>query len=290
MLKIHGSVTNYGSIVATTSDYAKCQKRLHSGVIGGLLKTILATQTVIFVGYSFSDSDFSAIYKFVKKQMNSLHRQAYVVAPSAEDCEKFRIAGLMPIQTDGTFFFAQVKEHAVAQGTMIDDGIYNAASELLEIVVMDHCLLHETIRISDHPEVIFAASYQDGMIHALERAISMRGTGQYSHRCRITEPIKAYQKWQKEKLSQGIYEDVAYIEGYINGLTYLLMNKAEREAVRVPVYYMFGVKDNIGDLADFCARLRRNPNAHKAACKRALRYLESLSEPKSAEFHHPPWL
>lgn len=290
VLKIHGSVTNFGSIVATTSDYEKCQERLNSGIIGGFLKTILATQTVIFIGYSLSDSDFSAIYEFVKAQMNSLHRQAYVVTPFAEDCEKFRAAGFIPIQTDGTFFFAQVKAHAVAQGVMLDDEIYDAASELFDIVLMEHGLLHKAIKVIDYPEVIFAASYQDGMIHALERAINMRGTGQYSHRCRITGVVHAYLKLQKEKLRDGIYEDVAYIEGYINALAYLLMNKDERETVQPPIYYMFGIKANIGDLTDFSAHLKRSPNAHKAAHKRALRYLESLSDPKSAEFHHPPWL
>jgi hypothetical protein len=290
VLKIHGSVANYGSIVATTNDYEKCQERLSYGLIGGLLKTILATQTVIFIGYSFSDSDFSAIYKFVKEQMNSLHKQAYVVTPFAEECEKFRTAGFIPIQTDGTFFFTQVKAHAVIQGVMLHDEIYDAASELLELVLMEHGLLHETIKVSDYPEVIFAASYQDGMMHALERAIEMRGTGQYSHHCRSTGAIRAYLTLQKEKLKQGLYEDVAYIEGYINALMYLLMSKNERDAVQVPIYFMFGVKDNIYDFTEFSAQLQLKSNAHKTAHKRALRYLKSLSDPDSVEFHHPPWL
>ena len=290
VLKIHGSITNLGSIVATTSDYKKCQRHLNSDVIGGLLKTILATQTVIFIGYSFSDSDFSSIYNFVKKQMNLLHKQAYVITPFAEDCEKFKAAGLIPIQTDGTFFFSHVKAHAVAKGVMLDDEIYDAASELLDIVLMEHGLLHKAIKAIDYPEVIFASSYQDGMMHALERAINLRGTGEYSHRCRITDVADAYLKLQKEKLHDGKYEDVAYIEGYINALTYLLTSKEDRENVEIPVYFMFGIKSHIGSLIEFVAELKRTPIAHKAAHKRALRYLGSLSNPNSVEFHHPPWL
>lgn len=290
VLKIHGSVTNYGSIVATTKDYQQCEERLTFGLIGALLKTILATQTVVFIGYSLSDSDFSAIYEFVKKQMNALHKQAYVVTPFIEDCEKFRAAGFIPIQTDGAYFIAQVKAHAIAQRTLLDDNIFDSAMELLYGVQIEHGLLNETVKVSDFPEVIFAASYQDGLMHALERAIEMKGSGKYSHRCQVAGVAKAYLKLQKVKLKRGVYEDVAYIEGYINGLTYLLMTEDERSSVRVPMYFMFGSKDEISDVSGLIKRLSASPAPHKAAHKRALVYLNRLADPASAEFHHPPWL
>lgn len=289
VLKIHGSVTNYGSIVATTKDYIQCEDRLNSGLIGALLKTILATQTVVFIGYSLSDSDFSAIYEFVKKQMNALHKQAYVVTPFIEDCEKFRAAGLIPIQTDGAYFIAQIKAHAVAQGAMLDDDIYDSALKLLYSVQREHALLHESVKVSEFPEVIFAASYQDGLMHALERAFELKGSGRYSHPCQVTGAIEAYLILQKEKLKRRVYEDVAYIEGYINGLAYLLM-KDETDSVPVPMYFRFGTKGDIPDVAEFADRLRASPIVHKAAHKRALVYLNSLADPQSVEFHHPPWL
>lgn len=290
VLKIHGSVTNYGSIVATTKDYQQCEDRLTSGLIGALLKTILATQTVVFIGYSLSDSDFSAIYEFVKKQMNFLHKQAYVVTPFVEECEKFLAAGFIPIQTDGGYFIAQVKAHAIAQRALLSDNIFDSAMELLYSVQIEHRLLHNTVKVSDIPEVIFAASYQDGLMHALERAIRMKGSGSYSHRCRVAGVVEAYLKLQKDKLRQGAYEDVAYIEGYINGLTYLLMTEDERSSVRVPMYFMFGSKDEISDVTQFVERFSTSPVIHKAAHKRALAYLHRLTDPESAEFHHPPWL
>lgn len=290
VLKIHGSVTNYGSIVATTKDYQQCGDRLACGLIGALLKTILATQTVVFIGYSLSDSDFAAIYEFVKKQMNALHKQAYVVTPFVEDCEKFRAAGFIPIQTDGAYFIAQVKAHAIAQGALLDDDIFDSAQELLYSVQIEHGLLHDAVRVLDFPEVIYAASYQDGLMHALERAIEMKGSGRYSHRCKVIGVTTAYLKLQKEKLKRGAYEDVAYIEGYINGLTYLLMTKGERGSVCVPMYFMFGAKDEISDVVGFVELLSASPAIHKAAHKRALVYLNKLTDPGSAEFHHPPWL
>lgn len=228
VLKIHGSITNLGTVVATTSDYEKCLDRLNNGIIGSLLKTILATQTVIFIGYSLSDSDFLTIYEFVKKQMNSLHRQAYVVSPLASDCEKFKAIGLIPIQTDGTFFLSSIKAHAVTQGIMLGDDIYMVAAKFLDVVLAEHSRLHKKIKAIDYPGMIFAAFYQDGMIHALERVLNMRNTGEYSNRHRTTQLIHAYLKLKKDKLKEGKYEDVAYIEGYINALIYLLLDKDEQ--------------------------------------------------------------
>jgi hypothetical protein len=127
-------------------------------------------------------------------------------------------------------------------------------------------------------------------MHALERAIEMKGSGKYSHRCQVAGVAKAYLKLQKVKLKRGVYEDVAYIEGYINGLTYLLMTEDERSSVRVPMYFMFGSKDEISDVSGLIKRLSASPAPHKAAHKRALVYLNRLADPASAEFHHPPWL
>ncbi|MDE3022642.1 MAG: SIR2 family protein [Pseudomonadota bacterium] len=291
VLKIHGSISNYGSIVATTEDYQLCHDRLSTGIIGSVLKTILATQTVIFIGYSLTDSDFLAIYDFVKKQMNSLHKQAYVVTPSAEDCERFKDIGLIPIKTDGAYFLSQIKEHAVVQGEMIPDDVFDSALEFHYKVFREHQQLHDSVKLEDCPEVIFATSYQDGLLHALERAISMKGSGKYSHRCDINRVINTYMNWQKEKRRRGVYEDVAYIEGYVNGLVFLLMSEQQRAENNPPLYFVFGAKFDIYDLDGFINQIQSYPKAHKRAHKRALSLLKHLAgDPMAIEFHHPPWL
>jgi len=290
VLKIHGSIANFGSIVATTSDYKKCQEKLNVGVLGGLLKTILATQTIVFIGYSLTDFDFVAIYNFVKAQMESLHKQSYAVTPASAEGQQFKEAGLIPIITDGTYFLSQIKKHAVAKGLMLDDEIFDAASELLERIRKEHISLHNVTKTPEHPELIYAASYQDGMMHALGRAIEMQGTGQYSQKDRIMEAIRGYSGWQKGKLRQGVYEDVAYIEGYVNGLTYLLTNRKQRKKLRIPLYYAFGANVDLANLSDFIKFIGHQPKAHKASLKRARLWLRKLSNPASIEFHHPPWL
>ncbi len=81
VLKIHGSISSYGSIIATSKDYAKAEKSLHKGILGSKLKTILAEKNIIFIGYSFSDADFKEIYNFVKGNLGEFHKQSYVVTP-----------------------------------------------------------------------------------------------------------------------------------------------------------------------------------------------------------------
>lgn len=290
VLKIHGSINNYGSIVASTSDYKECEKSLDKGIIGSILKTILATQTVVFVGYSLSDFDFTNIYNFVQKQMEGLHKQAYVVTPFENEREKFIDLGLIPIITDGTFFMQKIKQYAVEKGIMLPDSTYDYAYELLEILYEEHEILHEKVNCHKHPQILYASSYQDGMIHALQRAIQLRSTGHYSHACNIRGVFDPYLEIQKERLKKKIYEDVAYIEGYTNSLIYLLLNEEERKEEFPPLYYAFGVKDELYTFEDFEAILSTLPKKHKASYNRTLKKVGTLESNEGVDFHHPPWL
>ena len=62
VFKIHGSVNSYGSLVLTSQDYRSCYRKLSSGIMGSYLKLILATKTIIYVGFSFNDEDFLLLY------------------------------------------------------------------------------------------------------------------------------------------------------------------------------------------------------------------------------------
>lgn len=288
VLKLHGSVTNFGSIVATEADYTACAKRLHKGMIGALLKTLLATQTVIFIGYSLTDSDFKVIYDFVRKQMMTLHRQSYVITPFADEAETFKLAGLIPIVTDGTYFVEQIKKHAVQCDAMLDDEVFDAAWEFFDLVDHEHQRLHARLKPSKFPQIMYAAAYQDGLMHALERAAAMRGSGKYSRPHEFHLKIQSYLEWQRAKLRRGNYEDVAYIEGYVNGLLFMLMRPKERKGI--PLYYAFGAKEELCSFNQYLSFLRRTPDAHKASLKRAVRKYSELSDPDSMVIHHPPWL
>lgn len=288
VLKIHGSIANFGSIVATTADYESCRTRLDIGLLGAVLKTILATQTVVFVGYSLSDADFLSIYELVKERMNFLHKQAYAVTPFEDESKKLEQVGLIPIVTDGAHFLRQVKAHAVKEKVMLDDGLYEAASDLLGRVHAEHRRLHLKIQATDYPALIYAAAYQDGMAHALGRAVKLRGTGEYSNAQRTHGAIHKYMEMRRARLQARNYEDVAYIDGYVNGLTFLMLDHKQRRVLKPPLYYMFG-KEPMWSLADFTRCLKRG-DTHRASLARARRYVGRSVNPEGLEFHHPPWL
>jgi hypothetical protein len=58
--KLHGSVSNFGSIIATDDDYRRARRQLQRGALGAALKLMLAAKTIVYVGYSFSDTASSA--------------------------------------------------------------------------------------------------------------------------------------------------------------------------------------------------------------------------------------
>ncbi len=290
VLKIHGSIDNYSTVVATNDDYCRSTSRLKSGLLGSVLKTILATKTIVFIGYSLSDPDFSLVFQFVKRQMRNLGKQAYVVTPFANECAEFDAQGLRTICTDGAFFLSQVKSHAVARGALLPDDVYAAAEDFSAVLAREHGRLFRALKVSVLPEVAYVASYQDGLMHSLDRAVQMRKTGQYSNETHLRSTIHGYHHLKQEKLTSGNYDDVAYIEGYVNGLLYLLNAGTGNSEFFPPMYFAFGVKRDLFDLKSFVEEFKGFSVPHKAARKRVLKFLSTLNDPDKVELHHPPWL
>jgi NAD-dependent SIR2 family protein deacetylase len=112
LMKIHGSIRNIGSIVATEEDYRRSFRRLNNGPMGAKLKALLAEKTFIYVGYSISDSNYLRLARMIAKMTRPHLRQSYLVSPHVDED---RIAAfpipLVPIQTDGAFFLEQVRLH-----------------------------------------------------------------------------------------------------------------------------------------------------------------------------------
>ncbi len=289
VLKIHGSINNYGSIVATTSDYAKCQKRLNNNLIGGILKTLFATQTIIFIGYSLNDSDFQNIWGFVSEQMEGLQRQAFVVTPFENEQERFKDIGLIPIITDGSFFLSQIKQHFISTGSMLSDDIYCKAERMLSTLKKVHAGTIELYDCSDHPQTIINSCYQDGMIQALNRAITLRGSGEYSNLYIYRGLIEFYLKFKKERLRAKRYENVAYIEGYLAGLYSLLpINENEQEMEPPPLFFAFGAEE-LHTINAYDNIINDLPNLHKASYLYTKKMVKKLSSTKGMCFQHPPW-
>ena len=286
VLKIHGSVNNYGSIIATKEQYRKSYVELANSPLGSFLKTLLSTKTIVFVGYSFGDDDFNRIYDLIKKYMLELSPHAYVVTTNKQTADKLSDLNVTSIRTDATYFLDVLKNELVKEEMMLPDSIFDTLKLHWTRISHIHLELSSKIKIKNFPEVIFTLAYQDGLIHSIDRTISKKNTGEYSCPEHIPELINGYNKLRKIKLSEKNYFDVSYIDGYIDGLGLILLSEEERE--RFNPYYLFGHDGLIKSRAEYLRLIRRtrkpNLNAYKLAKKIAERSGDGVS------IHHKPFL
>src|SRR5262249_47279095 len=118
VFKIHGSINNVGSIVATTDDYERCYTDLKAGVLGSSLQMLLATKTVVFIGYSLNDAEFVQLFELLSARMGGMRPHAYLVTITPQSAEFCQRLGITPIGTDATFFVQSLKTHLVNKGVL----------------------------------------------------------------------------------------------------------------------------------------------------------------------------
>lgn len=243
VFKIHGSINNIGTIVATEDDYEKCLNDLNNNLIGNYLRMALATKTIIFIGYSFGDEDFNQIYELLKEELGEILPQAYLVTLDENAENKMQYKNIKPIITDGTYFIHNLKNILIEEGYLLDDKQFIKISYLKSIVENIHEDIAENYNALEYPSVIYTLFYQDGLLHALERIGSRKKTGEYSNHCKVKQIIKSYDEMQEKKMKNGFYNEVAYIEGYINGLLFLLL----QEDIEVPLFFLYGYEREDGE-------------------------------------------
>jgi hypothetical protein len=287
VFKIHGSIDSYGSIVATRQDYEACYERLSTGLLGSKLKVLLATKTVVYIGFSFSDDDFIRIHAALTAEMRGLRPHSYIVSPHKSIPNDLQEKGLTQILTDGTFFIRRIKERMVADKHMLSDDRFDAVETLLEKVLNRHEHL-SNVSASKYPDVIFGMCYQDGLIDSLERALAVAKAGKYSAPAALMKIVETYEmKILPEKLRNELYHSVAYIAGYVNGLLYLLADNRERK--EIPMYFAFGEKP-IRTLEAYVRILNKLRTSVRDEHRWAALQIKKRRAPDDFVFHHIPLL
>ncbi|MGG0940761.1 SIR2 family protein [Bacillus subtilis] len=288
VLKIHGSINNYGTVIATKEDYDKCYHSLNSGIIGSSLKTMLATKCVVFIGYSFGDEDFNKIHNSLVEEMKDFLPHAYIVTLDVKAEEKFMDINFTPIITDATFFIKVLKEHLVHLELIVPDENFGNIYEVLDLVQEEHTRLSNSFNIKENPEIILTLCYQDGLIHSFERILAMRKTGYYSNPQQVEKIINGYEITKQQKYKDGVYHDVAYIDGYINGLIYFLYNE---KLDWLPCYYVFGYEEDIYNFEEFKEITVNSETIHSESYKYALDIANKIDNKNGdTVFHHTPFL
>jgi len=282
VLKIHGSMSNLGSLVVTQSDYEARLNKLGTDVMGGLLRQLLATRPVVFVGYSLRDWNFRRLYEALVSDMNGFAPEAYVVSPHLEG--ETNDLGMRVLKTSGTAFLRKLKSELVGHCN-VDDSSYDLVRSLYERVenVMES-IGH--VSHSDYPAIFYTWMYHDGVRDACDRILHRRPRGEYSDRHRLVGLVQRYAEIQDRCYDRGHYGDVAYIDGYINAMIAMTLDDEdlhedaktpEERLAEMPLFFFFNPSTDMITREEFTQELdasrRRSPKT-RAFARRATAHLD----------------
>ena len=288
VLKIHGSIQNLSSIVATSDDYKKRFSELQNGIIGATLKTILATKTVVFVGFSFGDEDFTQIINYLRDEMGDIFPHIYVVTLDETLKKHLCYQNSTSVVTSGTFFLHKLKLALIDMGVIKNNSIYPLISTALDAMEKLHEKVSE-INLLEYPCAIYTLSYQDGVIHAFERFLQNFETGEYNQPDRIGRMAGEYEKWIENYFADDNYWDASYYEGYVNGLILIETCESDNGILNdFPFLFLPTSKRTLSTydiFKDELARISRGRSKYQKQAK------EIVSKKAGADLvvHHPPY-
>ncbi|QWH54351.1 SIR2 family protein [Bacillus mycoides] len=102
ILKMHGDFEN-GNIVLKEDDYLNYSSNF--SLIENYLKSLIATNTVLFIGYSVSDPNFNLIFQWVKNILKNHFQPAYLIEASNSysrmEYEYYKNRGINILYYDG---------------------------------------------------------------------------------------------------------------------------------------------------------------------------------------------
>ncbi|MGA9347711.1 MAG: SUMF1/EgtB/PvdO family nonheme iron enzyme [Anaerolineae bacterium] len=118
LLKIHGCVSQWESIVITKDDYWEFFE--HRPNIANILSAEAARRSLLFVGHGLGDDDFNRIYLQVTRNLAEFRYKSYAVQldPDPVDVAFWKAKRLEIIDADATKFLTALKQ-AVAAATPV---------------------------------------------------------------------------------------------------------------------------------------------------------------------------
>ena len=286
VLKVHGSMSNLASIVATESDYAKRLDELNRNVMGGLLRQMLATRTVVFIGYSLRDWNFRRLYSALRADMSNFAPKAYLVTPFGTDGKVEKEFGLTVIKTSGVRFLKDLKS-ALVGPCFIDDSVYERVDEMFAL--LDEAdQFAKTVSHKKYPAIIHCWAYHDGLRDAFFRIPHRRPSGEYSDRHHVTAMLRHYDTLGDRAYDAGRFTDAAYIEGYMSGLMVLMSDQEDKLLTELPLYFIYAGDSVMRSREDLLEALEYSRRRAPRQRKEARRYADNI--PEGMVRSHAPFL
>jgi formylglycine-generating enzyme required for sulfatase activity len=131
LLKIHGCVTQWESMVITEDDYWEFFERRPE--IATNLRAEAARRSLLFVGHGLGDDDFNRIYLEVTRNLGEFRHKSYAVQldPNRADVVRWEKKKLEIISADAARFLRALRE-AVAAARPVELRAISAARPIIE--------------------------------------------------------------------------------------------------------------------------------------------------------------
>jgi len=80
--KIHGDIKNPQTIIVTKSDYTKFYNKGRESLLWNEIRALITKSSVLFIGYSFEDTNVKLIFDDVLEKLGNEHRDFFLISPS----------------------------------------------------------------------------------------------------------------------------------------------------------------------------------------------------------------
>lgn len=119
IVKLHGCITNPGTLIAADDEYKPLVER--TPILEAFIKFQMASKTTIFLGFSLQDKDFQAAYDELHTTLGQWKPKSYAVVnnPSAYDVQYWGKKGVELINQDLTAFLKEFITAGTAQGNVM---------------------------------------------------------------------------------------------------------------------------------------------------------------------------
>ena len=114
LFKIHGDLSAPNSIIITESDYNNFfSKDTEQNTIWSVIKGIIATKSILFIGYSLEDTNVEVVFNKIRDKIGENGKECYFVAPniSTTKSKKLNRVNIHPISLTGEKLFEELIEY-----------------------------------------------------------------------------------------------------------------------------------------------------------------------------------
>ena len=114
LFKIHGDLSNPDSIIITESDYNNFfSKDTEQNTIWSVIKGIIATKSILFIGYGLEDTNIQVIFNKIRNKIGENGKECYFVAPNISTTKSIKLdkVKIHPISLTGEKLFEELIEY-----------------------------------------------------------------------------------------------------------------------------------------------------------------------------------